>query len=145
MALLGDACHPSLPYQGQGAAMAVEDGAVLGLLLGNLQSISNKMGIKVDQDTIADALVLYETIRKERSKDNIVGSMHTGYFYHLPDGEEQRNRDRELAELASNQWQGSCSFNWGDASYQRKLLGFDVLGNAKAKTVDWTMNAFLDE
>ncbi|RJE21241.1 FAD binding domain protein [Aspergillus sclerotialis] len=26
-ALLGDACHPTLPYQAQGAAMAVEDGA----------------------------------------------------------------------------------------------------------------------
>src|SRR4051794_33605696 len=32
--LLGDACHPTLPYQAQGAAMAVEDGAVLGHLLG---------------------------------------------------------------------------------------------------------------
>ncbi|KAK5025884.1 hypothetical protein LTR13_010348 [Exophiala sideris] len=33
VALLGDACHPTLPYQGQGAAMAVEDGASLGRLL----------------------------------------------------------------------------------------------------------------
>ncbi len=27
--LLGDACHPMRPHMGQGAAMAVEDGAVL--------------------------------------------------------------------------------------------------------------------
>ncbi|KIV86034.1 hypothetical protein PV11_01675 [Exophiala sideris] len=33
VALLRDACHPTLPYQGQGAAMAVEDGASLGRLL----------------------------------------------------------------------------------------------------------------
>src|ERR1700748_76062 len=36
--LLGDACHPTLPYQAQGAAMAVEDGAVLGRLLGLLNA-----------------------------------------------------------------------------------------------------------
>jgi salicylate hydroxylase len=30
VALLGDAAHPMLPFMGQGAAMAVEDGVVLG-------------------------------------------------------------------------------------------------------------------
>jgi salicylate hydroxylase len=30
VALLSDACHPTLPYQAQGATMAVEDGATLG-------------------------------------------------------------------------------------------------------------------
>ncbi len=34
VALLGGACHPTLPYQAQGAAMAVEDGATIGKLLG---------------------------------------------------------------------------------------------------------------
>ena len=29
MTLLGDAAHPTLPYLAQGAAMAIEDGAVL--------------------------------------------------------------------------------------------------------------------
>jgi salicylate hydroxylase len=37
VALLGDACHPTLPYQVQGAAMAVEDGLALGVLLGKLR------------------------------------------------------------------------------------------------------------
>src|SRR4051794_29020373 len=34
--LLDDACHPTLPYHAQGAAMAVEDGAALGILIGSL-------------------------------------------------------------------------------------------------------------
>lgn len=33
---MGDACHPTLPYRARGAAMAVEDGAVLARLLGLL-------------------------------------------------------------------------------------------------------------
>ena len=40
VAVMGDACHSSLPYQGQGAAMALEDGAVLGVLLGALSTSS---------------------------------------------------------------------------------------------------------
>jgi salicylate hydroxylase len=35
-ALLGDACHATLPYLAQGAAMVVEDGAVLGALMEKL-------------------------------------------------------------------------------------------------------------
>ena len=36
LALLGDACHATLPYLAQGAAMVVEDGAVLGALMEKL-------------------------------------------------------------------------------------------------------------
>ncbi|KAK5050468.1 hypothetical protein LTR84_003749 [Exophiala bonariae] len=36
--LIGDAAHPMLPHQGQGGAMAVEDGAALGVLLSDLRS-----------------------------------------------------------------------------------------------------------
>ncbi len=35
-ALLGDACHPTLPHLSQGAAMAIEDGAVLAEVLSRL-------------------------------------------------------------------------------------------------------------
>ena len=34
--LLGDACHPLLPYMASGAAMAIEDGAVLGRCIATL-------------------------------------------------------------------------------------------------------------
>jgi salicylate hydroxylase len=37
VALIGDACHPTLPHLAQGAAQAVEDAAVLGVVLSRIQ------------------------------------------------------------------------------------------------------------
>lgn len=45
-----------LPYLAQGANSAIEDGAVLGLLLGHLKS----------NDQLSKALKMYEKLRKAR-------------------------------------------------------------------------------
>lgn len=50
MALVGDACHPTLPHLAQGAAQAIEDAAVLGVVLSN---------VKKEED-IHVALVAYQ-------------------------------------------------------------------------------------
>jgi hypothetical protein len=52
----GDACHPMLPYLAQGANSALEDGAVLGLLLGHIKT----------KEQLPQALRLYEKLRKAR-------------------------------------------------------------------------------
>ena len=52
VALLGDACHPMTPYMAQGAAMAIEDAAILSRCLDG-----------VDRDGVAAALQRYETTR----------------------------------------------------------------------------------
>jgi 6-hydroxynicotinate 3-monooxygenase len=54
--LLGDACHPMTPYMAQGAAMAIEDAAVLSRCLEG-----------VDRDGIAEAFHRFETTRKPRT------------------------------------------------------------------------------
>ena len=54
--LLGDACHPMTPYMAQGAAMAIEDAAVLSRCLEG-----------VDRDGVADAFRRFEATRKERT------------------------------------------------------------------------------
>jgi 6-hydroxynicotinate 3-monooxygenase len=54
--LLGDACHPMTPYMAQGAAMAIEDGAVLSRCLKG-----------VDRDGIAEAFQRFEATRKPRT------------------------------------------------------------------------------
>src|SRR5437899_1246949 len=54
--LLGDACHPMTPYMAQGAAMAIEDAAVLSRCLDG-----------AGRDGIADAFRRFETTRKERT------------------------------------------------------------------------------
>jgi 6-hydroxynicotinate 3-monooxygenase len=54
--LLGDACHPMTPYMAQGAAMAIEDAAVLSLCLKG-----------VTREGVADAFRRFEATRKERT------------------------------------------------------------------------------
>ena len=54
--LLGDACHPMTPYMAQGAAMAIEDAAVLSRCLDG-----------VERDGVADAFRRFEATRKERT------------------------------------------------------------------------------
>jgi len=140
IALLGDASHPTLPYQGQGAAMAVEDGAILGLLLDKFQSTGIPANQIEKNERLASLLRLYEDLRKNRTEVNVAGAVHTRHFYHLADGPQQADRDRELAGLAREKWQGSCSFNWGDAQYQRSLLGFDALADAEERFDEWSVS-----
>lgn len=110
--------------------MAVEDGAILGLLLEKFQ----RAGIPSDQEEknaqISRLFRMYEDLRKKRTEVNVAGAVHTRHYYHLADGPEQIKRDEELAGLPGTGWQGSCSFNWGDARYQNALLGFDALADA---------------
>ena len=54
VALLGDAAHPMLPFMGQGAAMAIEDGVVIGRVFAASSSA-------------AEALARYEAVRKPRT------------------------------------------------------------------------------
>ena len=54
--LLGDACHPMTPYMAQGAAMAMEDAAVLSRCLDG-----------VERDGVANAFRRFEASRKPRT------------------------------------------------------------------------------
>jgi len=54
--LLGDACHPMTPYMAQGAAMAIEDAAILSRCLED-----------VDRDSIEAAFRRFEATRKPRT------------------------------------------------------------------------------
>jgi 2-polyprenyl-6-methoxyphenol hydroxylase-like FAD-dependent oxidoreductase len=64
--LLGDAAHPMLPYLGQGAAQAIEDGCVLASALSALP------------DDLAAALRLYERSRLARTSQVLLGSRARG-------------------------------------------------------------------
>ncbi|MBV8139343.1 MAG: FAD-dependent monooxygenase [Deltaproteobacteria bacterium] len=65
--LLGDACHAMTPYMAQGAAMAVEDAAVLSRCLEG-----------IEPDCIPAALRRYELTRKERaSRVQLTSSKNT--------------------------------------------------------------------
>lgn len=70
--LLGDACHPTLPFLAQGAAMAIEDGIVLA---GALRAKAYDVGA---------ALALYERCRIERTSRIVQGAIAAGRRFHNP-------------------------------------------------------------
>ena len=90
--MLGDAVHATLPYLAQGAAMAIEDGAVL------------KRALDLADDT-AEALQLYERNRIERTSRIVSGSGANRTLFHMDDQTKLRhafaNRDEGKAR---NEW-----------------------------------------
>ncbi|WP_332743532.1 FAD-dependent monooxygenase [Hydrogenophaga sp.] len=62
--LLGDACHPMLPFMAQGAGMAIEDAVVLGRALAGVS----------DRAQAVQALRRYEKTRQERTAKIQIGS-----------------------------------------------------------------------
>jgi len=75
--ILGDAAHATLPYLAQGAAMAIEDGAVLARALGQV-------------DDIAEALQLYQRNRMERTARVVDTSDANRKLFHLKNVDEIR-------------------------------------------------------
>ena len=69
-ALLGDACHPTLPFMAQGAAMAIEDAAVLAQCLERI-------------DDPAAAVESYAAIRQPRTMRVQLGSRRNARVFHM--------------------------------------------------------------
>lgn len=68
--LLGDACHPTLPFMAQGAAMAIEDGAVLARC------------VAAGSD-VAESLNRYQSLRLRRTTGIQNGSRRNARVFHL--------------------------------------------------------------
>lgn len=71
VALLGDACHPTLPFLAQGAVMAIEDGFVLGRALAEVEGVPQ-------------ALQRYEAARIGRTSEIVRKSTENGRRFHNP-------------------------------------------------------------
>ena len=68
--LLGDACHPTLPFQAQGAVMAIEDAYLLAMLCSD------------DQYDMAEALDLYFKTRLPRTSSVQAASRGNAKLFH---------------------------------------------------------------
>jgi 2-polyprenyl-6-methoxyphenol hydroxylase-like FAD-dependent oxidoreductase len=71
VALLGDACHPTLPFLAQGAAMAIEDGYIVARTLAGRPDIDG-------------ALRRYEQLRLDRTAKIVRGSAANAARFHNP-------------------------------------------------------------
>jgi len=104
--LLGDACHPMLPFTAQGACQAVEDAAILSRLL-----------TETDADGVEDALACYERIRRPRTAKIQKQSRDNANLYHMADGPDQAGRDAFFSHLGGGD--STDVFDW--------LYGYDAL------------------
>jgi salicylate hydroxylase len=68
--LLGDACHPTLPFMAQGAAMAIEDAAVLADCI-------------EQNGDVASRLKRYEDLRRDRTASIQRGSRRNASVFHM--------------------------------------------------------------
>ncbi|KGO74770.1 Monooxygenase, FAD-binding [Penicillium italicum] len=112
VALIGDACHPMLPYVAQGAAQAVEDAAALGVVLSVISS----------REEIPRALSVYERSRKKRAETVQQSGSENRVTLHLPDGPEQIARDAQFKASAN----GNNPDKWSDRRTQEFLWGWDA-------------------
>ena len=83
--LLGDSAHAMLPYLGQGAGMAIEDGCVLAAMVAR------------HGDNLGDALVAYEQLRAPRTKAAVLGSRARAKENHLTSRWARFKRDVKFA------------------------------------------------
>ncbi|GKT85112.1 FAD binding domain protein [Colletotrichum tofieldiae] len=88
--MAGDCCHPMLPYLAQGANSSLEDGAVLGYLLGKVGG----RGTKAAQ--LPAAAAMYQRLRMGRGQRIVMESFRQRDDFHLPDGPEQERRDEVM-------------------------------------------------
>jgi salicylate hydroxylase len=95
--LLGDACHAMLPFMGQGAAQAIEDGATLAACVADMGDRG-----------VPHVLRRYETLRLPRTTRLQQMSYANKTLFHLPDGARQQQRDVEMArrtgQVGSFEW-----------------------------------------
>ena len=96
VAVIGDAAHPMLPFQAQGANQAIEDAVVLAACLA-----------EADPDGLSAALHRYEQIRLPRTTRIQQQSRANAEIFHLVDGDAQRRRDtsaRSASGLDRHEW-----------------------------------------
>ena len=84
--LIGDAAHGMLQFLASGAAMATEDAAALTECLGRAEKVAD----------IPELMKAFERIRKWRCEVVQAQARRNGKMIHMPDGEEQENRDMKM-------------------------------------------------
>ena len=96
--LMGDACHPMLPYLAQGACMAIEDGYALAEELDK------------GRCDVAGALTDYELRRRERTARVQLLARARSVENHLRDEASMRARDERFAKIRAQAAEGKHAY-----------------------------------
>ncbi|KAF4303360.1 Monooxygenase FAD-binding protein [Botryosphaeria dothidea] len=116
LVMMGDACHPMLPYLAQGANSALEDGAVLGRVLEGAQP-----GFSLSR-----ALKTYQRLRKARGEAIVRETFKQRESFHMPDGPEQRARDELFLSKLGKEIDCAFPSRWTCPEVQPWLYGYDA-------------------
>ncbi|KAJ5792672.1 uncharacterized protein N7503_008650 [Penicillium pulvis] len=117
LVFIGDSCHPMLPYLAQGANSSLEDGAVLGMLLGHM----------TDKAQLPRILRLYESLRKSRGEAIVRETFKQRHDFHMQDGEEQQKRDEIFLSQLGKELKGAFPSRWTCPEVQPWLYGYDAI------------------
>ncbi|KAM0275045.1 hypothetical protein ACHAQH_007606 [Verticillium albo-atrum] len=123
VALLGDACHPTLPHLAQGAAMAIEDAACLAEVLS--LGLSGGHG----SEAIPGLLQTYEQMRKQRTTTIVDLAAASARSLHLEDGEAKKERDRQFAAAMTRG--APVPDKWVSPEVQQMVYGHDCVQDAR--------------
>lgn len=105
-----------LPYLAQGANSAIEDGAVLGLLLGHISS----------KNDLPKALQMYQHLRKTRGDAIVRETFKQREAFHMQDGPEQEARDQIFLSQLDKPLKGPFPSRWTCPEVQPWLYGYDA-------------------
>jgi salicylate hydroxylase len=112
--LLGDACHPMLPFKAQGAAQAIEDGAMLAACLSTIGARD-----------IPAALHRYEALRLARTARVQSESEANKTRHDLPDGPAQEARDAEMARGGTDFSAEAVAWLYGYDAQEQEAIQVD--------------------
>lgn len=118
LVLIGDSCHPMLPYLAQGANSSIEDGAVLGLLLAPEHFTSKSQ--------LPETLQLFQHLRKARGEGIARETFKQRKDFHMRDGPEQEKRDRLMLSMLGAELKDPFPSRWTSPGVQPWLYGYDA-------------------
>jgi salicylate hydroxylase len=119
LVLIGDSCHPMLPYLAQGANSSIEDGAVLGLLLAPEHITARSQ--------LPETLQLFQDIRKSRGEGIARETFKQRKDFHMCDGPEQEERDSLMLSMLGEELKGAFPSRWTCPEVQPWLYGYDAV------------------
>ncbi|RYO75873.1 hypothetical protein DL766_009091 [Monosporascus sp. MC13-8B] len=146
VALIGDACHPTLPHLSQGAAMAIEDAAVVAEVVSRVSPPTPGDGKKnkrranrsgeprepaYDDAVISRALKVYELLRKDRTSILVTLAYTSGLTLHLGEGKAREERDRQFEEARRRG--GPVPDKWASPDVQDMIYSYDCVRDAREK------------
>ncbi|KAK0639025.1 hypothetical protein B0T16DRAFT_462738 [Cercophora newfieldiana] len=122
--MAGDCCHPMLPYLAQGANSSLEDGAVLGHLLGKVRR-------SVMKEQLPKVSKMYQELRMPRGRRIQLESFKQRDDSHLEDGEAQEKRDELFLSMLGKEVKAPFPSRWTCPEIQPFLYGYDAYAEAE--------------